>query len=338
MNPQDHGVRKAAILVANLTRETAEVLLKQMGREQAQLVRRKIAELGPVDPEERQGVINEFFRVGQMVPCRHSAGIELDERTTQRLSLGSNRLPPRETASSHHEDTTPFGFLHETEVTRLARILAAERPQTIALVLSQLPPEQAGSVLVRLSPIAQVEVIRRLVDLEETDAQTLREVERGLESRLRRQVQMQRRRVAGLSAVTEILQASGQHVGMEILDNLSMHDQRLAERLAPVRLEFDDLAHLNSASLTTVLQAVDPQVTILALVGVSPDLTERILQEVPDAHAEIIRRQLDHLGPTRLSDVEEARRQVAETTRRLAATGRIELPPTLYKTPANSAA
>ena len=88
----------------------------------------------------------------------------------------------------------PFGFLHEAEEENLAQLLAGERPQTIALVLSHLPAERAGDVLARFAPVQQVEVVRRLVDLENSDPEALHDVERALESRLSQQFASRQRR------------------------------------------------------------------------------------------------------------------------------------------------
>ena len=139
----------------------------------------------------------------------------------------------------------PFRFLQETEAEKLVRVLNSERPQTIALVLSHLSPVRAGAVLARLPENVQVDVIHRLVDLEETDPEILREVEEALRSRLSQQVEMQRRRVAGLQAVAGILQATDGRVGMQILDNLASRDLALAEKLGPRSMTFDDLADLD---------------------------------------------------------------------------------------------
>lgn len=220
----------------------------------------------------------------------------------------------------------PFRFLHEAEGEKLAQVLFAERPQTIALVLSHLPPEQAGGVLSRLQPNLQVDVIRRLVELEETDPEILREVERALQSRLSQQVHMQRRRVAGLKAVTGILEASGDQVAEQILGNLAAYDQPLAERLSLPALKFDDLTQLDDAALAAIFRTAEPELAMTALVGAPPELIDRILGRFAAPEAKTVRHKLDHPGPIRLSDVEAARSQVADLARRLARQGRIQLP------------
>ena len=173
-----------------------------------------------------------------------------------------------------------------------------------------------------------MDVIRRLVDLEETDPEILREVERGLQRRLSEQVRMQRRRVAGLSAVTAILQTAEPLVAVKILDNLGRHDRVLMERLAPGRLDFADLMELDDHTLATTIAAADPEVVLLALVGAPPEWLDRLLSHMPQQEARAVRFRLDHFGPVRLSDVDEARRRLAELANRLALARRIELPRT----------
>jgi len=339
---QEHaesGIRKAAILVASLDMAGADAILDQLGPEQAARVRRTVVDLGQVDPQEQRRVIDEFRRIGPMVPDRQPPGIELDDRLARKLAAQPNRvssLSPSEnpTARDRAAETEngaatarPFSFLQKAEADKLARTLDGERPQTIALVLSQVPPEQAGCVLARFSAALQAEVIRRLVELEETDPEILREVEQALQSRLSVHVGPRRRRVAGMKAVSDILKASGGGIGARILENLAEHDGTLAERLGPRAIQFEELTELDDSSLRVIFQAAEPELTFVALVGASPRLIERIARHLSPDEAAMLRHKLDHPGPIRLSDVEDARCRVAETARRLAAEGVVELPP-----------
>lgn len=315
------GIRKAAILVSSLDQASADRLLDQMDPRQAQRVRNAVFELGDIDPVEQKRIIEEFFRLGPLLPQKQHPGIELDAGLAEKL-YGSSGKPAAPPAA---DESQPFRSLHKAADEKLAKILVTERPQTIALVLAHLSPEQASAVLARFTPAQQVEVLRRLVTLEETEPEILQEVERALEARLAEQVQMQRRRVVGLSAVAAILEASSQRVGTQLLDNLTIHDRSLAERLGPERVEFEELLLLDNRSLEAVLGAAEPEVVELALVGAPPAFVDRVLQAVSAADAQRIRHQLDHPGPTRLSDVEEARLRLAELARRLAFAGQIDL-------------
>jgi flagellar motor switch protein FliG len=332
--PFSHGIRKAAVLVASLDRKTAEALLARMDPEHAQRVRRAASQIGLVDPQEQEEVLSEFRGLGPLAPEERTPGVELDASLARRLAAsaggevpGEPRMAPQPASGQPSTPSEPpFRFLREAELDKLIKILSTERSQVIALVLSHLPPQSAGNVLARLAPPAQVDVIRRLVDLEETDPETLHEVERGLQRRLSEQVGMQRRRVAGLSAVTAILHSADSRVGRQILDNLGRHDRDLVERLTPGRLDFADLMELDDHTLAVTIAAADPEIVILAMVGAPPEWLDRLLSHMTQQDAKAIRFRLDHFGPIRLSDVDEAHRRLAELARRLALEGRIELP------------
>ncbi len=315
----NEGIRKAAILANSLEMAAADALLDQMSPEQAQLVRQAMVELGEVDPAEQRRVVDEFLRVGPMAP-REEPGIELNDRVAEQLSLGADARP------CDQVDEPPFCFLHEAEDKELARILAAERPQAVALVLSHLPSEQAGTVLGQLPPDTQVEVIRRLVSLEETDSSILKDVEQALRSRLSERMPVGRRRVAGLPAVADMLKAVPSRTGLDIFDNVAARDRQLAERIGPKTVEFGELGLLGSTDWATIVEAADLQLITFALVGAPPDLIERVLYRVPPSQAEHVRYSLDHLEPLRLSDVQEAKNRIAKIAQRLAATGRVKLP------------
>src|SRR3989304_1051842 len=162
-----------------------------------------------------------------------------------------------------------------------------------------------------------MEGIKRLVDLEETDPAILLEVEQAVESRLSQQVRMQRRRVAGLEAISGILEASSSEVRLQILDNLASSDPTLVERLIPKPMEFDELADLDDTTLAEVLQAAEPQWIMPALLGAVPEITERALRFLPRGQAQMLRRKLEQPGPIRLSDVEAARQRIAEIATKL---------------------
>lgn len=318
------GLRKVAIFVASLDRALADRVLKQFPPDQARRIRQAMVELEAIDPEEQQRVIEEFRRRAH-ARAHAASGIDLEVPAV--VPSPAAAAPVAEAAaSSAANPAAPFRFLRDAESDKLAAILASERPQVIALVLSHLPPEQAGKVLVRLSSGLQVEVIRRLVDLEETDPEILRDVERGLEKRLAEVVRTPRRRVAGLSAIEGILRASGAAIGTHILDNLAQHDRRLAERLAPAEPRFEELLALDDTALATVLAAAELELIALALLGAPPAWNQRLLSVMPPRDAEWTRQRLASPGPVRLSDVEEARRRLAAVAHRLAGEGKIRLP------------
>jgi flagellar motor switch protein FliG len=326
MNDIKPALRKAAILVSSLDRATADKLLDQMSAEQASLVRQAMVELPEIDASEQNRVIDEFFHVGPREKADDLAALALD-RPVERLTRAA---VPAGVEWESGAEPVPFRFLHEAKAHKLTQLLAGEHPQTMALVISHLSPDQSSEVLAPLPPALQVDVIRRLVDLDDANPEVLWEVERGLKTRILEQIRDERRRAAGVKAVASILAAANPGVKRDILANLAMHDRQLAGRLVQRKVEFtfDDLAGLDDETLMTILAANEPEIVILALATAPASLLEQILRLLPAAEAKSLRKALNAPGPTRLSDVEEAQRELARTARRLESEGRIELPDT----------
>ncbi len=326
MKFRQHSLRKAAILVASLDRPTADLLLAQMGSLQAEQVRRAILRLSDVEPSEQNEIIEEFFRIGPLIPQQHPPGIELDDELARRIALPSLKaekaIAPQPEPTS---DEPPFQFLHETEFESLTPFLKREHPQTIAVVLSHLPPDRAGEVLAQLPATVQVDVIRRLVDLDKADPRVLREVERGLESWLSQQSRDRQRCAAGLVAVSAILTAASGGTRRNILTNLTRHDRTLAGKLRPDRFHFANLIELDDATLLVVLKAADPELIVLALAGARAELVQRVTRQLPTEQGRALAKALVHLGPTRLADVEDAQQALADLAVDLEAEGRITL-------------
>lgn len=323
MSTPSSALRKAAILVASLDQRSADALLDRMSAEQQALVRRMMAELGDaLDRREQQDVLVEFFQVDS------GGWVRTTGESTSRGPIAAGRRAPSlaDLDDLASVDQPPFRFLREATGEKLTPLLEGEHPQTIAVVVSHLPPDRASAVLSALGAGLQADVLRRLVELDEADPATLREVEQGLKSRIVEQVRDERRRAAGLQAVNSILAASDPRVRRQILANLTRHDRRLAGKLAPPQLEFGDLAMLDDANLEFVLQSADASVVRLALAGAPPLLCDRVMRLLPTAEARLLRQDLESLGPTRLSDMEQAQAELAALARGLAAEGRIDAP------------
>lgn len=339
---RESGIRKAAILFSCLEPGAAEAMLSQLPSDQARQLQEAAEMLGEIDSGERQRVVDDFLRIAPMVPSQSPAGIELDSpHVGGRLAMNGRkdvgrdrsyylgqsevgrRLAARQPRcvgsdlNGAEEGEEPFGFLSEAEDEKLSHLLEGERPQTVALVLSHLPSVRAGGVLAHFPPTLQVEIIRRLVDLEETDPAILHEVSRALQTRLSKLFAVQRRRVAGLEVIAGILDSCDDRTSGLLLENLATCDRALAEKLGLQAVTFEQLESLDDSLLTAVLRSVDPILVQTAMIGATPSLVERVLQTMPSREARRLQKHLDHPGPLRLSDVEDARRQIAATAQRM---------------------
>lgn len=224
-------IRKAAILISTLDRNSADTLLEQMGQEQAARVRAAIMDLDEVSPEDQQQVIEEFLQAGGARSIPENDGVEMADSLTQRFAFAEPNPPQSKRYREFSGEAPPFRFLHETTGDTLAQFLQHERPQTIAVVVSHLPPHLAGDMLVHLPATLQADILQRVANLDDMDPEVLREIEKELESLLDDQIRATRRRSAGIKAVSAILATVDRQHRKEVIDNLSNRDDRLAQKI-----------------------------------------------------------------------------------------------------------
>lgn len=340
MDVQPDKIRKAAILVATLDRTAADAILAGLGPREAALIRGAADALESIDPYEQRAVIDEFCQSGRLMPHKEPAGVELDAGLAAKFVQASpdplpETISTKGGASSSTTQEPPFRFLQQADGVSLVPLLRHEHPQTIAVVLSHLPHEQAGRIVLRLGADVQAEVLRRLSHLDEMDPESLREVERGVQAWMAKHIPNPLAREAGVMAVAGILDTIDGPGKQRLIQNLRANDESLAERLireepprraaAPRPFSFDEVAELEPAALEKLIRAAEPELVMLALAGADDTLVTRLLSLFPPRDASALRHALQNLGPTRLSDVEAAQREIARLADHLEKNGEIVL-------------
>ena len=326
INKCQSSYRKAAILVASLDSATADLLLAQMGPDEADRVRRAILHLEEVDPTEQEEVIDEFRRTQPPLRMPDLPGIELNDDLARKLSLpiGGGDDVAEPIIDEPIDERPPFRFLHETEFEPIMPYLRREHPQTIAIIAAHMSPDRASELLAKLPTALQVDVVRRLAELDEADPNVLEEVERGLQTWLAEHANHRQRKISGLATVSAILDAAPQGARRLIMANLTRADRSLAGKLQTHRYRFADLVRFDDTALMVVLRAADPELIVLALAGANEQWVGRVSRQLPTAQAKALSKALTHLGPTRLADVEDAQQALADLATDLETEGRIQ--------------
>ncbi len=326
MSTPSDQLRKAAILVASLDSASADRVLDEMDELQARQVRDAVLALGDPDGEEQQAVIEEFFRNDPNSVAKGLSGVELDEGLSQRLGMSNPEAETKPTVENNPEDTIPFQFLHQAQSGKLVPHLSQEHPQTIALILSHIPPERAADMLGSLPADLQADVVRRLVDQREVNPEIVREVERGLMARLGTEALSDHQRKSGVEGVLEILRSGQKVQSQAILNNLAQRGVDLGQHAGPARFTFDDLHQLDSDSLSALVQAADKKLLALALLDRPQSFVDRVTSHMSPAAAHDLRMSHRQPGPVRLRDVEAAQQQLVELATRLTVEGRAHWP------------
>src|SRR6185503_4524475 len=198
------GVVKAAVLLLSLSHDAAGSLLKSLPTETVEEVTRVLASLGEVPQELSIKVIEEFYSLRMAAQNVKEGGLDY-AKALLKDSLDSKMAERVIQQIQTQVQRTPFAFLQKAESENLLTFIQDEHPQTIALIVSHLPHHKASEILVGLPTQKQVEVVRRVANMEQTNPDVIREVEAGLESRLSNMLTNPTERVGGVETVAEIL-------------------------------------------------------------------------------------------------------------------------------------
>jgi flagellar motor switch protein FliG len=231
MTNSSSNLRKAAILLRSLDGETAATLLAQLSAGEAAALRAAIRELGPLDPEEQADVAAEFRREKPMASEPPGRGVELA------ISSADDALASANSIASHRTSNKRFEFLELAPANKIASCLAREHAQTIAVVLSQLTPERAITILAALPERIQAETMERLSNLGETDAEVVTVLERELADWLKKRGAETTNRRRGRNAVASILAAADAQTRSTIVANLKIRNATLADEIEPTKQE-----------------------------------------------------------------------------------------------------
>lgn len=316
------GAAKTAILLLTLDREASAAILKAMAVEAVEEVSRILATIGSVPPALTEQVVTEFYGLRLAADGAHEGGLDYAE------SLLKGALEPQVaerviTQIQTQVQRTPFSFLQKAESENLLTFIEDEHPQTIALIISHLTHAKASEILVGLPEHKQIEVVRRVANMDQTNPDVIRVVESGLEARLSNMLMHSMEKVGGVETVAEILNLCDRTSEKNIMEGIETDDPDLVEQIRRLMFVFEDIMHVNDKGIQSVLKEVDNDELCLALKTASDELKEKIFGNMSQRAAELIREDMEYMGPVRLSDVEAAQQRIVDVVRRLEETGEI---------------
>ncbi|HZL36907.1 MAG TPA: flagellar motor switch protein FliG [Tepidisphaeraceae bacterium] len=316
------GVRKAAVLLLSLSKDEAAEVLKRLPTETVEEVSREIASMGEIPVITREEVFSEFYSLALANSYLSEGGLEY-AKALLRKALPEADADKAIKQVTQQVQTTPFSFLQKAESENLLTFIQDEHPQTIALILAHLPPQKASEILVGLPSQKQIEVVKRVANMEQTNPEVIKEVERGLEHRLSDIVSQTFEKAGGVDTVAEILNLADRSTEKGIMEGLEAEDPDLVEQIRRLMFVFEDILLVNDKGIQSVLKEVDNDELSLALKTASQELRDKIFKNMSERAAQLIAEDMQYMGPVRVSDVEAAQQKIVDIVRRLEDAGEI---------------
>ena len=318
------GVQKTAILLLALGEEFTSDVFKQLHKKEITRISKAMVEMNTVSREVAEAVLREFNQEVLLGKEMLMAGPEQVKRILK------NTLDP-ETAKYVLDalqldvGDPPFKELENVSPKVLARILRNEHPQTLALISGHLPSETAAEFLQFLPPGVRPEIMIRLAKLEAVPEEMLATVDQVLQSQLIAMGGREGHKAGGAQSVAEILNAIDRATEEEILADIEEESSQLAEEIKQLMFVFDDILEIDDRAIREVLKEVQNDDLTLALKAANDDLKEKFFSNLSERAGNMIREDLEIMGPVKLSDGEGAQQTIVRIVRRLEAEGKIVL-------------
>jgi flagellar motor switch protein FliG len=316
------GIQKSAILLIALGPEMSANIFKHLKEDEIEQLTLEIANTRSVSPQLKNDILDEFYEVCLAQQYIAEGGIGYAKDLLDK-ALGEERAQEvigRLTASLQ---VRPFEFVRKADASQLLNFIQDEHPQTIALILSYLPPSQAAAVIGALPPEKQSDVAKRIATMDRTSPDVIKEVEDVLERKLASLVNQDYTIVGGVDAIVNILNTVDRGTEKHIMETLEVEEPELADEIRKKMFVFEDILTLDNRAIQTVLRDVDNNELAIASKGANEEVQNVIFSNLSSRLASMIKEDMEYMGPVRLKDVEDAQQKIVNIIRKLEDSGEI---------------
>ncbi len=318
------GPRKAAVLLMVMGESFTTRVFKHLDEQEVKVLGEHMAQIKSVDNQMVASIMDEFFTA-----CRESSVLGVSGsnffKKTVSQAFDSRKADSLLSELSTKEGQRPFDMLRSLNPQALANLVRDEHPQTIALILVNLNHQTAAEVIQLLPEAIQSEVVVRIAELDNVPDEIMDEIQEVIVEQIADIGNESDEKLGGIQAAAEIMNQVDQKTESSILERIETDREELAEEIRQSMFVFEDLGHLDDRSIRTLLKEISNDELILALKTVSENLTGKIFANVSQRAAQMMKEDMEVMGPVRLRDVEQAQQNILKTARRLEEEGKIVL-------------
>jgi flagellar motor switch protein FliG len=320
------SLRKAAVLLVVLGEQASAELLQQLSEDEVQRVSHEVTKIRSISAEQAEAVLEEFHHLTAAGDYVARGGMEYARKVLLRAFSPetAQRLLDR-LAKALGAEATSFDAIQKADPQQLAKFIHNEHPQTIALVLSHLNPTQAAALVTSLPPELRADVAQRMASLDQISPEIITKIALVIGQKLKALGEFSRESYGGVRAVAEMLNRLDSGSSRVILDSIERQDANLAETIRHLMFVFEDLLLIDPIGLKELLGKVDRKLLTIALKGTSEQLRNHITHCMSQRAAEMLKEDMEALGPIKIKEVESAQQQIIATVRQLESEGVLNL-------------
>ena len=320
-NPVSNNIRKAAVLLMSLPVDDAATLMGKLSPKEVEAVSIEIARLEDVSAAEQSSALKAFASANPNSLVNRKGGLDKAKELVNK-ALGEKAAETLKQVTQSVEEL-PFGFLRQIDPQNIHSYIMDEHPQTIALVLSYLPPVYGAEIITNLPGEKQMAVIRRVANMGQTNPEVISEIEEGLENRMANLMNQSFDSAGGVGNVAEILNVTDRGTERNLLDRLAEEDQQLVDEIRRLMFVFEDISKLTDKDVQAVFKNVETSQWAMALKGASDTLKGKIMGNMSQRASQMLEEEIEYLGPVKRSEVENYQQQIVDIIRQMEDSGQI---------------
>jgi flagellar motor switch protein FliG len=319
----DAGVTKSAILLLTLGADEAAEVMKYLEPKEVQKISTAMVALKNLTRDEIAEVFEDFHEIAAE---KTNFGMDSDDyiRNMLKKALGDDKASALIDRILHNSDTSGIESLKWMDPASVVDLVVNEHPQIIATIMVHLEPDQAASVMALLTERTRNDVMLRIATLDSVQPIALHELNDVLTKLLSGNAVGKKSIKGGVRTAAEILNFIGSTQDA-VLDSVRGHDAELAQQIMDEMFVFEDLMDIEDRGIQLILREVQSESLIVALKGASEELRDKILKNMSQRAAEMLREDLESKGPVKLSEVESEQKEILKIVRRLSDEGQVSI-------------
>ena len=310
------GPQKAAAVIVSLGVDKASQIYKYMDSDDVETLTLEVARLGYLDAEQTEEVLGDFYGMCLTNKAVTEGGLEY-ARTVLEKAFGEQAAGNFLEKVTNSLKNRQFAFLDKADAKSLFSSLQYERPQTIALVLSYVPPAKAANVVEQLDPKRQIKVVENIARMESASPMALKIIEAEMNRKFSTIISNKNVKVGGIDYVASIMNNLDRTSEKSIFDGLSAYNRELADEIRKQMFVFEDLVTMDDRSVQRFLRDCEPRDIVLSLKATTEEVANKLFANMSSRMAQNIRDDLEITTNVRMKDVEDAQQRIVDVIRKL---------------------
>lgn len=313
-------LRKIAAFIVAIGEQTAADIYKHLSDEEVEKISIEISHIDSLSQDSIRDIMEEFYDlfIAQKIVAEGGKDYSLNVLTSafgkEKAKMLMERIQSADRA---------FEFLRDVDYKTILTTLQNELPQTIALVLSHINSKKSAQIIAELPEDVQIEVFKRIANLDSTSQTVIRGVEEMIHEKLSSVSSVGEIEFGGVNYLADVMNNLDTRTEKSIMEELDVSDPELVEEIRKKMFTFDDIVFLDNREIQTFLRECEQKDLTVALKGAGAEVKEVIMNNMSQRQQETIRTDLQYLHNVRMRDVEDAQRAIIDTIRRLEESGEI---------------